>query len=235
MVLVSMKKFLWTAMLAIMIVASACIYPPMTPPPSDEQQRVVIPLPYDLAWDAVNSMLQENGMRIQAQDSNHGIIEAVGSRFTLHDADCGRIKSVVGTYQAEPELNSSSVYNFLVKPHGTEASVVEVRATFASPVRVPLRPTKEVDCVSRGTEESNLLRQLLVVAKRTHRPTYATQEATAPSAPPAAPAMKAAIPAMPPGPANGAESTISKSPASTRFSIAPATPLLSSPAPSESH
>jgi hypothetical protein len=217
------------AMLALV----GCIYPPMTEAPSDEQQRVVIPLPYDLAWDAVNSMLEENGMRIQAQDSNHGIIEAVGPRFTLHDADCGKIKSVVGTYPAEPELNSSSVYNFLVRPHGKEASIVEVRATFASAVRVPLRPTKDVDCVSRGTEESNLLRQLLVVAKRTHRPTFAQQNEGAPAA--AARTTEAITPAAPPSRApsmtSSGGSTIGKSPAPSRFSIAPDTPLLKSPSP----
>jgi hypothetical protein len=221
-----------------MVALVGCIYPPMTEAPSDEQQRVIIPLPYDLAWDAAISMLEENGMRIQAQDSNHGIIEAVGPRFTLRDADCGKIKSVVGTYQAEPELNSSSVYNFLVRPHGKEASIVEVRATFASAVRVPLRPTKDVDCVSRGTEESNLLRQLLVVAKRTRRPTFAQQNDEAPASGPA-PETRTAVP--PPSPASpsigaGGSSTISKSPAPSRFSIAPETPLLKSPGPpTESH
>jgi hypothetical protein len=159
---------------------SGCFYPPMSTPPPDEQQRAVIPLPYDLAWDAVNQVIRENGMRVQAQEPNYGIIEAVGPRFTLHDADCGRIKSIVGTYSADPELNGSSVYNFLVRPRGKEASTVEVRATFASPVKVPLRPAKDVDCVSHGIQESNLLRQVLVAAKQTHRPVFAK-----PSAPPA--------------------------------------------------
>ncbi|MDO8433945.1 MAG: hypothetical protein Q7S58_16220 [Candidatus Binatus sp.] len=217
-----MKNYLRIAALAISIAAGACVYPPMTEPPRDEQQRVVIPLPYDLAWDAVNSMIQENGMRIQAQDSNHGIIEAVGPRFTLRDADCGKIKSVVGTYAAEPEPNSSSVYNFLVRPHGKEASVVEVRATFASPVRVPLRQTKDVDCISRGTEESNLLRQLLVVAKRTRRPTFTQPSESPPASEPTAAAIAPARPTLPTSSDNrGSGSTIGKSPAASRFSIAP--------------
>ncbi len=147
-----MKIYLRIAALAMIAALAGCIYPPMTEPPSDEQQRVVIPLPYDLAWDAVNSVIQENGLRIQAQDSNHGIIEAVGPRFTLHDADCGKIKSVVGLYAAEPEPNATSVYNFLVRPHGKEASVVDVRATFNSPVKVPLRPTKDVDSFAQPGE-----------------------------------------------------------------------------------
>lgn len=153
----------------------------MTAPPPDEQQRAVIPLPYDLAWDAVNQVIRESGMRVQAQEPNYGIIEAVGPRFTLHDADCGRIKSIAGTYPADPELNGSSVYNFLVRPHGKEASSVEVRATFASPVQVPLRPTKDVDCVSHGIQESNLLREVLVAAKQTHRPVFAKPSAAEPA------------------------------------------------------
>ena len=72
--------------------AAGCIYPPTTQPPPDAHQQVVIPLPYDLAWDAVNHVIAQNSLRIQAQDSNAGIIETVGPRFTLHDADCGRIQ-----------------------------------------------------------------------------------------------------------------------------------------------
>src|SRR5271156_2566108 len=93
--------------------AVGCLYPPVTQPPPDEKQEVVIPLPYDLAWDAVNAVITENSFHVQAQDMTNGIIEAVGPRFTLHDADCGKIKSVAGAYTAEPVLNSSSVYNFL--------------------------------------------------------------------------------------------------------------------------
>ena len=155
--------------------AAGCLYPPVTQPPPDAQQEVVIPLPYDLAWDAVNGVITENSFHVQAQDMTNGIIEAVGPRFTLHDADCGKIKSVAGSYTAEPEQNSSSVYNFLVRPRGTEATLVEVRATFNSSVKVPLHPATDVDCVSHGIQESNLLREVLVEAKKTHRPTFAQQ------------------------------------------------------------
>jgi hypothetical protein len=159
--------------------AVGCFYPPVTQPPPDAQQEVVIPLPYDLAWDAVNAVVKENSYHVQAQDMTNGIIEVVGPRFTLHDADCGKIKSVAGAYIAEPEQNSSSVYNFLVRPRGPEASIVEVRGTFNSSVSVPLHPATDVDCVSHGIQESNLLRQVLVEAKKTHRPEYAK-----PSGPP---------------------------------------------------
>jgi hypothetical protein len=166
--------------------AVGCLYPPVTQPPPDSQQEVVIPLPYDLAWDAVNSVITENSFRVQAQDMTNGIIEAAGPRFTLHDADCGKIKSVAGAYTAEPEMNSSSVYNFLVRPRGREATIVEVRATFNSSVKVPLHPAADVDCVSHGIQESNLLREVLAAAKKTHRPEYA-KPSTAPQ-PAASPA-----------------------------------------------
>ncbi len=157
--------------------AAGCFYPPVTQPPPDEQQEVVIPLPYDLAWDAVNAVITQNAFHVQAQDMTNGIIEAVGPRFTLHDADCGKIKSIAGTYTAEPELNSSSVYNFLVRPRGPEASIVKVRATFNSSVKVPLHPATDVDCVSHGIQESDLLREVLVAAKQTHRPAFARPSA----------------------------------------------------------
>lgn len=157
--------------------AAGCLYPPVTQPPPDEQQQVVIPLPYDLGWDAVNTVIKQNSFHVQAQDMTNGIIEAVGPRFTLHDADCGKIKSVAGSYEAEPEANSSSVYNFLVRPRGGEATLVEVRATFNSSVKVPLHPATDVDCVSHGVQESDILREVLVAAKETHRPEYAKPQA----------------------------------------------------------
>ena len=180
--------------------AAGCLYPPVTQPPPDAQQEVVIPLPYDLAWDAVNGVITENSFHVQAQDMTNGIIEAVGPRFTLHDADCGKIKSVAGSYIAEPEQDSSSVYNFLVRPRGTEATLVEVRATFNSSVKVPLHPATDVDCVSHGIQESNLLREVLVEAKKTHRPTFAKQSGT----------PQQAASSQSSGPANRPPSTIDK-------------------------
>jgi hypothetical protein len=175
---------------------AGCLYPPVTQAPPDAQQEVVIPLPYDLAWDAVTAVITENSFRVNAQDMTNGIIEAAGPRFTLHDADCGKIKSVAGAYTAEPQANSSSVYNFLVRPRGPEATIVEVRATFNSSVNVPLHPATDVDCVSHGIQESNLLREVLVEAKKTHRPVYAKpsgspqQSASSASAQASAPSRK---------------------------------------------
>ncbi len=176
---------------------AGCLYPPITQPPPDEQQEVVIPLPYDLAWDAVNKVITENSFRVQAQDMTNGIIETAGPRFTLHDADCGKVKSVAGAYAAEPELNSSSVYNFLVRPRGPEASIVKVRATFNSSVDVPLHPATDVDCVSHGIQESNLLREVLAEASRTHRPVFAKPNGS-PQPPPSSVNAQASAPARRP-------------------------------------
>src|SRR4029077_9037497 len=178
----SLKDAIFVALAAIS--AAGCIYPPTTQPPPDAHQQVVIPLPYDLAWDAVNHVIAQTSLCIQGQDDNAGIIETVGPRFTLHDADCGRIKSVVGTYPAEPEMNASTVYTFGVHPRGPEASIVQVIATFNSPVKVPLRPTTDVDCISHGIQESNLLRQVLAQAKQTHRPTFNNPPDSEASTPP---------------------------------------------------
>ena len=156
--------------------AAGCFYPPVTQPPPEERQEAVIALPYDLAWDAVTAVIGQNKLHVQAQDMTNGIIEAVGPRFTLHDADCGQIKSIAGTYAAEPEANSSSVYNFLVRPRGPEASIVKVRGTFNSSVKVPLHPATDVDCVSNGIQESDLLREVLAQAKKTHRPVFASSQ-----------------------------------------------------------
>src|SRR5580704_2997627 len=191
-----------TAALAVSV--AGCLVPPMTQPPPDEQQQVVIPLPYDLAWDAVNAVITKNSFRVQAQDMTNGIIEASGPLFTLHDADCGRIKGVAGSYAADPEPDSSSVYNFLVRPRGPEATIVEVRATFNSSVKVPLHPATDVDCVSHGIQESNLLREVLVQAKQTHRPVFAnpggaTPQAASASAPAPAPAPRRATSIDKPG------------------------------------
>jgi len=209
--------------------AAGCLYPPVTQPPPDEQQEVVIPLPYDLAWDAVNAVISENSFHVQAQDMTNGIIEAVGPRFTLHDADCGKIKSVAGAYTAEPEANSSSVYNFLVRPRGPEASVVEVRATFNSSVKVPLHPATDVDCVSHGIQESNLLREVLVEAKRTHRPVFANSPQRAESASALSPATGRNQP-RPPSSIDRAEAQPDLPPSMHGFSLG-MTPNLPAPPP----
>ncbi|HEY6420030.1 MAG TPA: hypothetical protein VIX59_13590 [Candidatus Binataceae bacterium] len=172
-----MNSIARTILLALLSITSplalaGCFSPPTAEPPDDSKVSTVIPLPYDLAWDAVNNVIKENDFKIQAQDPNHGVLEVAAKRFSLQDADCGKIHGIAGTYAAEPELDGSVVYNFSVKPKGNEASRVEVLATFDSPLKVPLHRVQDVECVSRGVQESRLLQQILAQVKVTHRPFY---------------------------------------------------------------
>jgi hypothetical protein len=151
---------------------AGCFAPPTAEPPDDSKVSTVVPLPYDLTWEAVKSVIRQNGYRIQAEDPNQGILEVQGKDFSLQDADCGKITSIAGTYASTPELDSSAVYNFSVKPRGNEASKVLIAATFESPLKIPLRPVKDIECVSRGVQEERLLREILAQARHTHPPEY---------------------------------------------------------------
>lgn len=172
---------------AVSIAAAGCFYPPTTQPPPAHLTRTVVPLPYDLTWTAVNDVIHQNGYKIVASNPNHGIIEAQGGNFSLQDADCGQIESLVGRYAAVPKNDASAVYNFHVTALSNEKCAVVVRATFASPLNVPLHPMQNEECVSRGTQESRLLQQILAQATVTKPPEYKRQQhATKPAqAPPA--------------------------------------------------
>ena len=132
----------------------------------------MIPLPYDLTWDVVSKVAKRDGLRVDVSDPNNHNLEMSGPRFTLQQADCGTIKSVAGEYAAQPEANSTSVYNFFIKPHGPEQTMVEVAVSYNSAVKVPLRPATDVDCISRGTDESRMLKEIIAEAKITQRPDY---------------------------------------------------------------
>jgi hypothetical protein len=167
------RRLILTAMLsAFSTGAAGCFYPPVSTPPPPAKTSTVVNLPYDLAWDAVNAVVAQEGMKVQVRNPNQGIIEAQGSRFSLQDADCGRIRSIVGTYAAEPKIDATSVFNFHVRALTNETSEVAVTGSFDSPLYVPLRPPRDVECVSRGAQESRLLRLILARASRTHPPVY---------------------------------------------------------------
>jgi hypothetical protein len=177
---VKLSLAVFTAVLSV--AAAGCFYPPTVQPPPQRITRTIVPLPYDLTWTAVNDVIRQNGYRVVAQNPNHGIIEVQGRSFSLQDADCGQIKGVVGTYAATPENDASAVFNFHVTAVSNEKSAVEVQAAFASPLKVPLRPTQNEECVSRGTQESRLLQQILAQATVTKPPVYKTsQQASAPA------------------------------------------------------
>jgi hypothetical protein len=183
---------------------AGCFYPPETQPPAPDKTSVVVQLPYDLTWNAVNAIVKENDLKVNASNPNHGIIEASGRRFTLHDADCGKISSIAGSYPVEPELDASTVYNFKVEPSGNDATLVAVRATFSSSLRVPLQPYGDVECVSRGTSESRLLREVLAAVRSVRTP---EAEAKTPPVPkesnePLTPGRPTLLKDLPPSPLN---------------------------------
>ncbi|MHB8384120.1 MAG: hypothetical protein ACYDC3_17465 [Candidatus Binataceae bacterium] len=164
------RLILFGAILAI--VSPGCFYPPSSQPPPEDKTTTIVPLPFDLAWTAVNNVIHANGYNVQAKDPNHGIIEVLGRSFSLRDADCGKIKSIVGMYPAEPHPDSTSVFNFHVKPVSNESTRVAINATFDSPLNVPLHPMRDEQCISRGAEESRLLQQILAQASVTRAPVY---------------------------------------------------------------
>jgi hypothetical protein len=156
----------------VVLALAGCFAPPTAQPPEDSKVSTIVPLPYDLTWEAVKAVIRQNGYHIQAEDPNNGILEVAGKDFSLQDADCGKISSIAGSYAATPEKDASAVYNFGVMPHGVEASKVIIDATFASPLRVPLRRVQNLECVSRGVQEERLLREILAQARHTRPPEY---------------------------------------------------------------
>jgi hypothetical protein len=162
-----------SAACAITATIAGCFYPPTQKPPSQARNQVVLDQPYDLAWDAVHHVIRKNALHIYAEDPNHGIIETETNHFTLKDADCGKLKGIIGKYDAEPDQAATAVYNFEVRPKGRKASTVSVQATFSAPLYVPLHPPRDVQCVSRGKAEARLLDQVTAEAATVRRPTFA--------------------------------------------------------------
>jgi len=152
---------------------AGCFYPPRQKPMPDSSISVTVATPYDLTWEAVHAVIGSNGYNVIADDPNNGIIEtqAVGG-FSPKNADCGKLKGIAGKYQAEPDADSSAVYNFQVKPQGNEASMVSVQAVYTTPLHIPMHPMSHVQCVSRGFEESRLLKEISEQARNEHRPEF---------------------------------------------------------------
>jgi hypothetical protein len=160
------------AILTAALAISGCFYPPLIRPPSGDQEHARVEVPYDLAWDAVNSVIKRNSYAVRAQDPNHGIVEAQGTTFTLQDADCGEFRSLGGRFAVDPGAASSAEYTFHLKADGPEASIVEIEATFVAPLALPLRRPSSTECVSRGSNESRLLGEVVEQAVQERRPIY---------------------------------------------------------------
>ena len=150
---------------------TGCFYPPQQRALPERSTEVTVPIAYDLAWDAVHSVISSNGYQIIRENPDQGVVEAqaVGG-FTLKDADCGKLAGIAGKYVAEPDPDASAVYDFLVKPKGTGASTVGVQAIFSAPLHIPMHLVSDEQCVSRGIQEARLLKEISQQAAQEHRP-----------------------------------------------------------------
>jgi hypothetical protein len=151
-----------------------CYYPAKTQPPPPAKTQAVVKVPYDLTWDAIKNVVDKNEYKILGDDPNHGIVEVESHSFTLSDADCGQMKSIANRYDAEPDPGGSAVYNFKVEPAGPESTSLTVNATYTTPLHVPFHPISDFQCVSRGTQEARLLKEVETAAHLEHRPSAAS-------------------------------------------------------------
>jgi hypothetical protein len=167
----------WTILIgAILVGVAGCYYPAKIQPPPAAKTETLVEVPYDLTWDAVHKVVSQNQYKLLADDPNDGIIETETYKFTLADADCGQMKSVANRFDAEPDAGGSAVYNFKVAPAGPEASEVSISATYTTPLHVPLHRITDFECVSRGTQEARLLKEIEIAVNAEHRPSAALEK-----------------------------------------------------------
>ena len=126
---------------------AGCFYHAKGTPPPVEKTQIIVDTPYDLTWDATIAVIKNNNYHLQAQDPVHGVLEVQSNHFSLADVDCGTISSIGGKYPVEPDPGDSAVYNFVVKPNGSESSTVAVQATFDVSLRVPFHPIGDTVCI----------------------------------------------------------------------------------------
>jgi hypothetical protein len=157
--------------LAVATIAG-CYYPPVTQPPPEKKTRTVVPVPYDLTWDAVHTVAKNNDYKIEGDDPDHGIVEAEAHSFTLADADCGKMRSLGSKYNADPLPGGSAVYNFRVEPAGPQSTELSVIATYSTPLHVPFERITDFQCISRGNQEARLISEVEKAAETAHRPEH---------------------------------------------------------------
>jgi len=160
--------------LAMVMVATiaGCYYPPVTQPPPEKKNHIVVPVPYDLTWDAVHTVAKNNDYKIEGDDPDHGIVEVEAHSFTLADADCGKMRSLGSKYDADPLPGGSAVYNFKVEPAGPQSTELSINATYSTPLHVPFERITDFQCVSHGTQETRLISEVEKAAEAAHRPVY---------------------------------------------------------------
>jgi hypothetical protein len=155
---------------ALMLFAG-CFYPSQQKPPQPDRTTVTLDLPYDLAWDAVHTVVVQNAFHLVTENPDAGTLEvqAVGG-FTLNDANCGQIRGIAGKVPVEPDPDASIVYDFKVAAHEPHTSIVSLSTTFTAPLHVPLHQPSDVQCTSRGIQETRLLKQIREQALLEHHP-----------------------------------------------------------------
>lgn len=153
------------------LLLAGCFYPSQQKPPAPTSTSITLNLPYDLAWDAVHTIVVQDSLHIVTENPDAGKLEAqaVGG-FTLNDADCGQIRGIAGRVPVEPAPDASIVYDFEVETHDPQSSVVRLSGTFTAPLDVPLHQPSGVNCISRGVQEARLLKQVKEQALLEHHP-----------------------------------------------------------------
>jgi hypothetical protein len=147
--------------LLLIITLAGCFYPPPQKPLDEARTHLVLDSPYDKVWDAVHEVIVRNNYRVVTEDPDSGTVEAeAAGAFTLDDADCGKLRAIGPKYRAQPDPDATAIYDFDVKPLGAERSTVDVRGTYTAPLHIPFHPVRGGRCVSRGTQEPRLLRQI---------------------------------------------------------------------------
>jgi len=185
--------------MAVTMGMAGCYYPAQIQPPAPAKTRTVVAVPYDLTWDAVHTVVVQHNFKVLGDDPNHGIIEAEANSFTLGDADCGQMKSIANRYTAEPDPGGAAVYNFKAEPAGPESTALSVTATYTTPLHVPFRPVTNFQCVSRGTQEAQLLKEVDTMAHSEHRPSAKPKNLPPPGPESLRPAKPESFPPSRPG------------------------------------
>jgi hypothetical protein len=166
-----LRSIIFTLAILSLVLLPGCFYPSQQKPPQPASTTLALNLPYDLAWDAVHTVVVQDALHIITENPDAGTLEAqaVGG-FTLNDADCGQIRGIAGRVPVEPDPDASIVYDFQVVAHEPHTSIVSVSATFTAPLDVPLHQPSGVQCVSHGVQEVRLLKQIKQQALLEHHP-----------------------------------------------------------------
>jgi hypothetical protein len=155
---------------------AGCFHPALATHQAAAPENDSIPAPYDEVWDATLMVVKDNGLKVQAQDPVHGILETQGRHFTLEDADCGIVSTPFGKNPAQPTVEATTVFNFYLAPDGPEATKVKIQGTFSTPGNAPFHPTANLNCISKGRQEARMLKQIKEEAAQQHRPIFKPPE-----------------------------------------------------------